>query len=91
MKMMIAFNTSRTRIAVFDMEQSPFGNEKLFAVYSKAICNGKRNIRYCNLVQLHSIIKTYANNVVHEDQDKVWKLQYELLKEINKWDTTLQL
>lgn len=84
MKKIITFNTPRTRIAVFDMEQSPFGKEKLFAVYSKALCDGKRNIRYCNLVQLHSIIQTYTHSVVYEDQVKVWKFQYELLKEINK-------
>ena len=84
MKELISFNTPRTVIDVFDMEQTPFNGERLYAVHSTALCDKSTNVRYCNLVQLHSIIQTYTHSVVYEDQIKVWKFQYELLKEINK-------
>ena len=87
MKEMISFNTPRTVIDVFDMEQTPFHGERLYAVHSTALCDKSTTVRYCNLVQLHSIVGTYIHSVVYNDKERVWKFESELfykIKEIDK-------
>jgi len=71
MKILLRFETNRTRVLAIDSETSQLG-EEIYIIETVDLKTNKINIRFGNYVQMVSIIKTYKFSV-----DRKYQQQYD--------------
>lgn len=69
MKILLAFETNRTRVVAIDSLTSQLG-EEIYIIETCDLKTKKVNIRFGNYVQMVSIIKTYKFSVDRKYQER---------------------